>query len=146
MSEVVAYTMDDGTEMRFEIDPLPGYRPSGAGQVIGTLRDAARPVIAGAAELFDQIKELRPDEVGVKFGIKVSGTAHWLVAKAASEAAFEVTLTWRSGAHADTAGPVGSSPVPGAQETGAAPGGSAAHDPAALPTGVEGAESAGSAI
>jgi hypothetical protein len=110
MSEVVAYTMADGTEMRFEIDPLPGFRPSGAGQVVGTLREAARPVIDGAAELLDQIKALRPDEVAVKFGIKVSGTANWLVAKAAAEGAFEVTLTWRhSDAHGGAADPAGPS-------------------------------------
>jgi hypothetical protein len=30
----------------------------------------------------------------VKFGVKASGEASWLVAKAAGEANFEVTLTW----------------------------------------------------
>jgi hypothetical protein len=30
----------------------------------------------------------------VKFGVKASGEATWLVAKAAGEANFEVTLTW----------------------------------------------------
>jgi hypothetical protein len=38
--------------------------------------------------------EARPDEVELKFGIKVSGGASWLVAKAAGEANFEVSLTW----------------------------------------------------
>ena len=35
-----------------------------------------------------------PDSVEVKFGIKVTGTADWLVAKAATEGNFEVTLKW----------------------------------------------------
>ncbi|MCA1695681.1 MAG: hypothetical protein LC749_13655 [Actinobacteria bacterium] len=30
----------------------------------------------------------------VKFGIKVSGTANWLIAKAATEGNFDITLTW----------------------------------------------------
>lgn len=42
----------------------------------------------------EQIRELEPGKAEVKFGIKVSGGAQWLVAKAAAEANFEVTLTW----------------------------------------------------
>ncbi|MEU9608626.1 CU044_2847 family protein [Streptomyces sp. NPDC048057] len=48
-----------------------------------------------ARTVLDSASELRPEEVTVTFGIKVSGTANWLVAKAASEANFEVSLVWR---------------------------------------------------
>jgi hypothetical protein len=37
---------------------------------------------------------VRPDEVEVRFGIKVSGGADWFVAKTAREASFEIKLTW----------------------------------------------------
>ena len=40
------------------------------------------------------VAELGPDEVEVKFGVKVNGGTNWLVAKAATEANFEITLTW----------------------------------------------------
>jgi hypothetical protein len=54
------------------------------------------PAIEAARVVLAKIKEVRPDEVQVKFGIKVSGTTSWLVAKAATEGNFEVTLTWKS--------------------------------------------------
>jgi hypothetical protein len=96
MSEIVSYTVGGNTQVGFEVDPPPGFRPVGAGQVVGRVEDAVRPAVAAAREVLDQIKALSPDEVEVKFGIKVSGTAAWLVAKAAAEASFEVTMTWRS--------------------------------------------------
>jgi len=41
-----------------------------------------------------KVKEAAPDKIEVKFGIKVSGTANWLIAKAATEGNFDITLTW----------------------------------------------------
>jgi hypothetical protein len=41
-----------------------------------------------------KVQEAAPDKIEVKFGIKVSGTANWLVAKAATEGNFDITLTW----------------------------------------------------
>lgn len=35
--------------------------------------------------VLEKVKEAAPEEIKVKFGIKVSGTANWLVAKAATE-------------------------------------------------------------
>ena len=102
MSEVVSYTVDGNTQVGFEVDPPSGYRPVGAGQVAGRIEDAVRPAVAAAREVLNQIKALGPDEVEVKFGIKASGTAAWLVAKAAAEASFEVTMTWRNEDGAET--------------------------------------------
>ena len=45
--------------------------------------------------LLEKVKESGPDEVELKFGVKVSGTMNWLVARAASEGNFEITLTWK---------------------------------------------------
>jgi len=42
----------------------------------------------------DRLKEARPDRVEMKFGVRVNGEANWVVAKAATEGSFEVTLTW----------------------------------------------------
>lgn len=52
------------------------------------------PAVAAAREVLDQTRAMAPDTVQVKFGVKVTGTAHWLVAKAATEGNFEITLTW----------------------------------------------------
>ena|SRR5690349_12199848 len=94
-SEVVRYRVDDETVARFEIEPMEGFRPAGADDIAGTIRDAAGPALAAAKELLAQVQRIAPDSVEVKFGIKVTGTANWVVAKAATEANFEVTMIWR---------------------------------------------------
>ncbi|MGH8908225.1 MAG: CU044_2847 family protein [Egibacteraceae bacterium] len=95
---VVRYTLDDGTVVRFEVEPSEGFRPAGPDEIVGKLREAVGPAVEGAKVVLDKVKECRPDEVELKFGVKVSGTMSWLVAKAASEGNFEITLTWRPGA------------------------------------------------
>lgn len=52
------------------------------------------PAVEGARAVLEQVKEAAPDKIEVRFGIKVSGTANWLVAKAATEGNFEITLVW----------------------------------------------------
>ena len=89
------YTLEDGTVVRFEVEPGPGFGPAGAGDVVGKLEDAAAPLIAGARVILEKVRAAQPDGVEVKFGVKVTGTAHWMIAKAATEGNFEVTLTWK---------------------------------------------------
>lgn len=72
-----------------------GFRPAGPGEVLGRIQEAITPAVEAAKVVLDKVKEARPDEIEVKFGVKASGEASWLVAKAAAEANFEVTLTWR---------------------------------------------------
>lgn len=96
-SEIVRYQLDDASTAMFEIDPVPGFQPAGVGDVAGRVREAAGPAVEAARELLEQVRDLAPDAVQVKFGIKVTGTANWLVAKAATEGNFEVTLSWAPG-------------------------------------------------
>jgi hypothetical protein len=91
---VVSYALDDGTVVRFEIEPYAGFRPAGPDEIVGRIREAVAPAVEGARAVLEKVKEAAPDEIEVKFGIKVSGTANWLVAKAATEGNFEITLTW----------------------------------------------------
>ncbi|MFJ1556892.1 CU044_2847 family protein [Streptomyces mirabilis] len=88
--------MDDETLVQFEIEPSDEFQPVSADQVISRVKDAVRPAVDAAHAVLDCLAEARPDEVEVKFGIKVNGTANWLVARAATEANFEITLTWSS--------------------------------------------------
>jgi hypothetical protein len=97
-SEVVRYQVDDKTVAQFEIEPVQGFQPAGVGDVAGWVREAATPSIEAARELLEQVKHMAPAAVQVKFGIKVTGTANWVVAKAATEGNFEVTLSWQPGA------------------------------------------------
>jgi Trypsin-co-occurring domain 1 len=93
--QVVTYELDDKTKVEFEIDPLPGFQPASAEEVVGRVRDAIMPAVEAAKAVLEKVKESGPDEVCVKFGIKVSGKADWLVARVATEGNFEVTLTWQ---------------------------------------------------
>ncbi|MCG5471442.1 hypothetical protein LADH09A_005435 [Micromonospora sp. LAH09] len=96
-SEVVRYEVDNKTIAQIEIEPIAGFQPAGTGDVAGRVRDAAEPAIQAARELLEQVRVLTPDAVQVKFGVKVTGTASWLIAKAATEGNFEVTLSWQPG-------------------------------------------------
>lgn len=97
-SPVVSYALDDQTVVRFEVEPTAEWYEVSADQVLGEIRDAVTPVVEGAKAVLERVREAAPDEIEVKFGIKVSGTANWLIAKAATEGNFEVTLTWKPGA------------------------------------------------
>jgi hypothetical protein len=92
---VVRYQLDESTFVQFEIDPPAGFQPAGATAVIARVQDAVAPAIETARVVLDKVKETAPDEIEVKFGIKVSGKADWFIAKASTEANFEIKLTWR---------------------------------------------------
>lgn len=95
-SQVVAYQLDDSSLVKFEIDPPAGFRPAGAGKVPGRVQDAVAPAIEAAKVVLAKAREASPEEVEVTFGIKVTGGVDWLIARAASEANFEIKMTWRS--------------------------------------------------
>ena len=96
-SQVVTYALDDEEPVSIEITPVEGVIPVGVEQMAGHVRRAVEPAIAAAREVLDQTRAMAPDTVQVKFGVKVTGTANWLVAKAATEGNFEITLSWRPG-------------------------------------------------
>jgi hypothetical protein len=94
-THVAKYRADDGTIVSFEIAPVDGFSPAGVGATVaGRVRDAAGPAIEAAKSVLERVKELSPDGVEVKFGVKVTGTADWLMAKSTAEGSFEVTLSW----------------------------------------------------
>ncbi|MFJ1761398.1 CU044_2847 family protein [Amycolatopsis sp. NPDC088138] len=98
MSNVVQYSIDDQTVVRFEIEPPPGFRPAGAEEIAGRIREAVSPAVDAARVVLDRVRQVRPDEVKLKFGIKVGGGATWLVAKTSVEGNFEVEMIWRPSA------------------------------------------------
>ncbi len=93
-TQIVTYKVDDVTTAKFEVDPAEGFRPAAHGQILGQVRDAVGPAIEAAKAVLDKAKETRPSQIEVKFGVKVSGGADWLVARTAAEGSFEITLTW----------------------------------------------------
>ena len=59
-------------------------------QALARVRPAAEAIIGRLRDLDDP-----PDQVGVEFGIKLSGTAGAIIASAGVEANYKVTLTWK---------------------------------------------------
>jgi hypothetical protein len=139
-TEVVTYQVDASTTVSFEIEPPPGFRQAGAGEIVGKVRDAVGPAVEAAKVVLDKVKEACPHEVEVKFGIKVSGSANWLIARAATEGSFEVTLSWSPGIPraAGTLAPEASmltAPSPAAEPPEAPAAASAALDTTGAPSG-----------
>ncbi len=91
---VVSYELDEDTTVRFEIEPSAEFRPASPDEIAGRVREAVAPAVEAARAVLDKVRATAPDEVKVKFGVKVSGTANWFVAKAATEGNFEIELTW----------------------------------------------------
>ncbi|WP_326668012.1 CU044_2847 family protein [Streptomyces canus] len=91
----MSYELDPNTVVQFEIEPTDEWQPVGAEQVLNRVQDSVRPAVEAARTVMNQFVQLCPTEVEVTFGIKVNGSANWLVAKAATEANFGVKLTWR---------------------------------------------------
>jgi hypothetical protein len=94
-AQIVTYRVDDETTVDIEIEPVGDYVPAGVGDMVGRIRSAAEPAVKAARAVLDEVRELAPDDVQLTFGIKVSGTANWLLARASTEGNFEVTLSWR---------------------------------------------------
>lgn len=94
-SSVVQYAVDDETVVRFEIEPTSGFRPAGAEEIVGRVREAVAPAVQAARAVLEQARQASPDELKLKFGIKVTGAANWLVAKAATEGNFEIEMIWK---------------------------------------------------
>lgn len=107
-SQVVTYEVDADTVVKFEVEPVPGFTPASADQILGRMQDAIEPAVAAARVVLDKVRQLRPNEVEVKFALKASGSANWLVAKGSAEGNFEITLKWQpaSGSDPETRGDV----------------------------------------
>ena len=102
------YRMADGTVVRFEFDPGDeGFQPASGDGIVGELEPAVAPLIAGARLVMEKVRAMGPAKVEVAFGVKVNGSMNWLVAKAATEANFSITLTWDTGLAGDLGGDTG---------------------------------------
>lgn len=93
-SQIASYITDSGQTVLFEISPLAGYTPASGDDLVAHVRDALGPAMAAAQTVVDGVRRVRPDHVEVKFGVKVTGTVNWIIAKAATEGNFEITLSW----------------------------------------------------
>jgi hypothetical protein len=100
---VVEMPLDGGGSLRAEVaeDDLPAVERVGRpGQVVHrgaeTLQDALGRLRPAIAAVVDHVRDMAepPDRITLEFGIKVTGEAGLVVAKAAIEASFTVSVEW----------------------------------------------------
>jgi hypothetical protein len=105
VAQFVRYTLDDGSQVVFEsaesdLVALHGGQPD---VVDGGQLQARLEAVAGAAQqvAVPLRSRLRPEEISLEFGLKVSGEVNWwFFAKNQAEGTIKVTLTWNSGSKA----------------------------------------------
>jgi hypothetical protein len=100
--ELVRFPLADGRSVLVEIEQRPGVAP--AGRAGGVLREArttfekavgeVREAAAAALAQFTAMTRA-PDEVELKFGIKLDAEAGAVIARTGIQGQFEVKLKWR---------------------------------------------------
>lgn len=109
MQELARFGLDGGGEVLVEVEPVPGTTRVSRGddlvvaakesfeQALGTVRDAA----SAALGQFQRMSR-KPDEVEIKFGVKLSASAGAVIAKTGVDGQFEVKLKWKRDPAAET--------------------------------------------
>lgn len=105
MKRLAEFSMEDGSVILVEVDePENGRRTlrrGGPAEVFEKARDtfevALNKVKPAAEAIITKLRGLTdsPDAVGVEFGVKLSATAGAVIASAATEANFKISLTWK---------------------------------------------------
>lgn len=100
MTELVRFDLAEGGEVTVEVEEQPGVvRAARPGQALQKARasfeDALSEVRTAAQATLRHFQELGPDEVELKFGVKLDATAGAVIAKTGVQAHFEVKLKWQ---------------------------------------------------
>ena len=103
MAYLIEFPMASGDTVIVEMDDeqLAGFVPAAvepgavAATATGTFESAVDRLIPAMRAISDRMKQLAPEEVTIAVGIKLTAEAGVIMAKAASEANFTVTLKWQ---------------------------------------------------
>ncbi len=105
MKRLAEFSMEDGSLILVEVDESEAagrtVRRGAPEEVFEKARDtfevALNKIKPAAETIITRLRGLTdsPDTVGVEFGIKLSATAGAVIASAATEANFKVSLTWK---------------------------------------------------
>ena len=58
-SQVVTYAVDDETVVKFEIEPVEGFAPASADQILRRIQEAIEPAVAAARVVLDKVRQMR---------------------------------------------------------------------------------------
>ncbi|GAA2800124.1 CU044_2847 family protein [Crossiella cryophila] len=100
MSELVRFELAEGGEVTVEVEEQPGVvRAARPGQVLQKARSsfesALGEVQVAAMAALRQFQTLAPDEVELKFGVKLDAQAGAVIARTGMQGHFEVKLKWQ---------------------------------------------------
>ncbi|MBM9505931.1 CU044_2847 family protein [Actinacidiphila acididurans] len=102
MSEPVAFTLADGTEVIVAPTARSGSGVVGLGTHLEraqrTLRESLTPITSAASEVIAQFRALphHPEEIEVSFGVVLDASLGGVIANAKAGAHLDITLRWRS--------------------------------------------------
>ena len=100
-TELVQFDLANGATMVAELDVAPGVsrvsRDGMLAKATGTLEDALTRVRDAAATALSQFQDMahQPDDVEIKFGVKLDAQAGAVIAKTGVQGHFEIKLTWK---------------------------------------------------
>ncbi|MET8849222.1 CU044_2847 family protein [Amycolatopsis sp. NPDC004625] len=99
MQEFVRFPLDGGGSVVVEVEGEPGLEhasvPSGVlRKATTTFEHALGEVRVAAAAALAQFRGLGPDEVELKFGVKLDAQAGAVIARTGLQGQFEVKLKW----------------------------------------------------
>jgi hypothetical protein len=99
--EAARFVLEEGGEVVVEVDPVPGTnRVSRRDDLVAeakvSFERALESIRDAASAALGQFRSMgrQPDEVELKFAVKLSATAGAVIAKTAVDGQFEVKLKW----------------------------------------------------
>jgi hypothetical protein len=101
VSELIEFRLEGGGAVVVEMDEeqaglVPAGRRPGeiAREAAQTFEEAIASIRPAAQVIAQELRSLKPDELGIEIGIKLTAEAGAIIAKAGGEANFKVTLKW----------------------------------------------------
>jgi hypothetical protein len=101
MTEMARFVLEDGGEVVVEVDPgahttRVARRDDLVAEAKVSFEKALESVRDAASAALDQLRSMtrQPDEVELKFAVKLSASAGAVIAKTAVDGQFEVKLKW----------------------------------------------------
>jgi hypothetical protein len=100
-TELVQFDLANGAAVVAELDVPPGTsrvsRDGMLAKATGTLEDALTKVRDAAAAALSQFQDMtrQPDDVEIKFGVKLDAQAGAVIAKTGVQGHFEIKVTWK---------------------------------------------------
>ncbi|MFD7629084.1 CU044_2847 family protein [Streptomyces sp. NPDC059851] len=66
-------------------------------EVPGTFQEALEPITRAAQSALDQLRQARPDEITIEFGVDLAVEAGAVITKGSATCHLQVAMSWRSG-------------------------------------------------